>query len=83
MRGFGRVAAAAAVAAITAFVLLLPYSGDDTLPPECYSVFGYVVPCGLGHEQEHGAGFAVAGAVVAALLVLAGWALGRGSRHST
>jgi hypothetical protein len=26
-------------------VLLFPGSGVDTLPPECYSVFGYTVPC--------------------------------------
>lgn len=58
MRGFDWVAAAASLAAVIVFVLLLPYSGDDTDPPECYSVFGYVVPCGLGHEQEqeHGVG---------------------------
>lgn len=77
MRRLGRVAAAAAVAALMGFVLLIPQGGADTDPPECWSYFGYVVPCGFGPEQEHGAGFAFAGAVVAAILVVAGWAVGR------
>lgn len=38
-----------AVAAIAAvYVLLSPSSGVDTDPPECYSSFGYVVPCADG-----------------------------------
>lgn len=77
MRRFARVAAAAAIAAVIGFVLLIPQGGADTDPPECLSYFGYVVPCGLGPEQEHGAGFAFAGAGVAAILVAAGWAVGR------
>ena len=77
MRRFGWVAAAAVVAAIIGFVLLAPQSGIDTYPPQCTSPFGYVVPCGFGPEQEHGMGFAVAGAVVAAVLFVAGWAVGR------
>jgi hypothetical protein len=77
MRRFGRVAAAAAIAAVVGFVLLIPQGGADTDPPECWSYFGYVVPCGLGPEQEHGAGFAFAGAIVAAVLVVTGWAVGR------
>ena len=74
MRRLGRVAAAAA---LIGFVLLIPQGGADTDPPECWSYFGYVVPCGFGPEQEHGTGFAFAGAVVAAILVVAGWAVGR------
>jgi hypothetical protein len=77
MRRFGRVATAAAIAAVLGFVLLIPQGGADTDPPECWSYFGYVVPCGLGPEQEHGAGFAFAGAIVAAVLVVTGWAVGR------
>jgi hypothetical protein len=77
MRRFGRVAAAAAIAAVVGFVLLIPQGGDDTDPPECWSYFGYVVPCGFGPEQEQGAGFAFAGAIVAAVLVVTGWAVGR------
>jgi hypothetical protein len=77
MRRFGWVAAAAVVAAIIGFVLLAPQSGIDTYPPQCTSYFGYVVPCGLSPEQEHGAGFAFAGAIVAAVLVVTGWAVGR------
>lgn len=31
---------------IVALVLLFPASGNSRQPPECYSVFGYSVPCG-------------------------------------
>jgi hypothetical protein len=55
-------------------------TSDLTDPPECSSYFGYVVPCGLGSEQDHGAGFAVAGAIAAALLVIGGSAAGRQDR---
>ncbi|MFP5331096.1 MAG: hypothetical protein ACLGHX_01835 [Acidimicrobiia bacterium] len=65
------------VAAVIVFVLLLPVSGQDSDPPECFSVFGYVVPCGLGPDQPHGEGFAIVGAVVAAGLVLIGSAVVR------
>lgn len=40
--------AAALVAAVLTHVLLAPASGIDTNPPECYSYFGYVVPCNNG-----------------------------------
>lgn len=33
------------VAGAVALLLLFPGSGIDRQPPECYSVFGYVVPC--------------------------------------
>jgi hypothetical protein len=64
---------AAVLGALVAFVLLIPSGGNDSDPPECFSSFGYVVPCGFGPEQSHGAGFAGAGAVWGALLVGAGW----------
>jgi drug/metabolite transporter (DMT)-like permease len=67
----------AVLAALVVFVLLLPWSGNDSDPPECFSVLGYVVPCGPGPEQQQGQGFALAGAVVAAVLVGAGSAVGR------
>lgn len=70
-------AVAAALAAAAVFGLLLPWSGNDSDPPECFSSFGYVVPCGLGPEQPHGVGFALVGAVLAAALVGIGWAAGR------
>ncbi len=79
MRRYGSAAAAAALA-VAVFVLLIPQRGNETDPPECFSYFGYVVPCGLGPEQDHGAGFAFAGAVVVAVLVVAGWAVGRAQR---
>lgn len=56
-------AVAAAIAAVGVFALLAPYSGNDTDPPKCFSLLGYVVPCALGPEQAHGVGFALAGHV--------------------
>lgn len=81
MRGIRSTIVTAVLAALVVFVLLLPWSGNDSDPPECFSVFGYVVPCGPGPEQQQGEGFALAGAVVAAVLVGAGSAVGR--REST
>jgi hypothetical protein len=63
--------------ALVVFVLLVPVRGNDSDPPECFSAFGYVVPCGLGPEQSHGSGFAFAGAVLGASLVGIGAAAGR------
>ena len=37
---------AAPVGGVVALALLFPFAGADTLPPVCYSVFGYSVPCG-------------------------------------
>ncbi len=54
------VAVVSAVAVgILVLLLLFPASGVDTQPPECYSAFGYVVPCGDGLSF----GLALAGAV--------------------
>lgn len=47
-RGSWRTAAIAALAAVVVLLLLFPASGIDTQPPECYSMFGYSVPCGGG-----------------------------------
>lgn len=80
MRAFRSTALVAALAAVFVFVLLVPFSGNDSDPPECFSVFGYVVPCGFGPEQRHGSGFALGGAVVAAGLVCVGSAVGRRER---
>lgn len=60
---------AAVIGALIAVVLLVPSGGIDTDPPECYSVVGYVVPCGFG--------LAGAGALIAALLVVGGSVAGR------
>lgn len=73
---------AAAVAALAVLVLLFPTGGVDSDPPECYSTFGYVVPCGFGPEQGKGPEFALAGAVVAAMLVGVGSFVGRRERRS-
>jgi drug/metabolite transporter (DMT)-like permease len=80
MMRFRATALAAVFGGLIALVLLLPSRGVDSDPPECYSYFDYVVPCGLGSEQLHGAGFAVAGAVAAALFVIGGSAAGRQDR---
>lgn len=40
--------AIALLAGVVALVLLFPASGIDPIPPECYSAFGYVVPCADG-----------------------------------
>jgi hypothetical protein len=77
---FRATALTAAFGAVVAFVLLLPSHGVDSDPPECYSYGGYVVPCGLGPEQDHGAGFAAAGALAAALSVVGGSVAGRRDR---
>lgn len=80
MRRFRATILASVFGALVAFVLLIPSSGIDSDPPECYSYLGYVVPCGFGPHQSHGAGFATAGAVAAALLVATGSAAGRRER---
>lgn len=52
------------VAAAVGIVILLalhPASGIDRLPPECYSMLGYVVPCGSALAF----GVALAGALAA------------------
>lgn len=77
MRGFGVTAAISGLAALLVFVLLFPYAGNDSDPPECFSVLGYVVPCGFGHEQDQGVDFALAGAALGAALVVVGSAVGR------
>jgi len=53
--------AVAILAGIVVLVLLFPASGVDTRPPECYSAFGYTVPCGAGWSLAAGA--ATAGVV--------------------
>ena len=81
MRGFGTTALVAALAAVAVFVMLFPVSMQDSAPPECHSMFTYVVPCGLGPDQSQGIGFALVGAVLAAALVGAGSAVGRYERR--
>ncbi|CAN5506899.1 hypothetical protein BH20CHL7_BH20CHL7_13350 [soil metagenome] len=40
--------AIALLAGLVVLVLLFPASGIDPIPPQCYSAFGYVVPCADG-----------------------------------
>lgn len=56
----------ALIAGLVAVLVLLPWSGIDTDPPECFSMFDYTVPCGSGLA------FA-AGAAVAAIVALGFW----------
>ncbi len=62
------MALGAAAAGFLAFVLLFPASGVDPVPPKCFSMFGYSVPCGAGLSFSVGLGVAlVAGVGLAAL----------------
>ncbi len=47
--------AVALIAGLVVFVLLIPAGGVDTLPPQCWSVFGYGVPCSGGVSVAAGA----------------------------
>ena len=61
-----RTIAIALVAGLVVLLALFPASGVDTLPPECYSMFGYVVPCDAWISW-------VAGAAVAGLVGVGLW----------
>jgi hypothetical protein len=61
--------ATALLAGLVVLVLLFPGSGVMPQPPQCFSVFGYGVPCNAGVAVAAGA--ATAG-VVGALLWIAG-----------
>lgn len=43
------------LAGLVVLVLLFPASGIDPIPPRCFSVFGYTVPCGGGLAVAAGA----------------------------
>lgn len=53
------------LAGLIAVVLLLPWYGLDSDPPQCFTMFDYRVPCGAG--LAFAAGAAVAGVVGIAL----------------
>lgn len=66
----GRRIAVALGAGLIVFALLLPVHGIDPIPPVCFAVVGYVVPCE--------GGIAAAVGVVTALIVgLVLWLTGR------
>ncbi len=65
----------ALLAGLVVLVLLFPGSGIDRQPPECYSMFGYVVPCDAWVAWA--AGSATAGVVGLAL-----WVIDRGRRFA-
>jgi hypothetical protein len=54
------------LAGLVVLLLLSPAHGVDTLPPQCFSVVGYDVPCGEGLAVA-------AGAATAAVVGLALW----------
>jgi hypothetical protein len=66
---FAKVALAL-LAGLIVLVLLFPASGVDPIPPRCFSVLGYSVPCGGGLAVT-------AGAASAAAVGLALWLKGR------
>lgn len=80
MKRLGATGAAALFGGVLVFLLLFPANGNDSDPPECFSVLNYVVPCGFGHDQSPGAGFAVLGASAAVGLVVVGAFAGRRDR---
>lgn len=47
-RPSARTFVVALLAGLAVLLLLFPGSGIDRQPPECYSMFGYTVPCGGG-----------------------------------
>jgi hypothetical protein len=65
-----RTIVVALLAGLVVLVLLVPGSGIDRQPPECYSVFGYVVPCDAWVAWA-------AGAATASIVGLGLWGLGR------
>ncbi len=60
----------ALLAGLAVVVLLFPASGIEPIPPVCFSMFGYVVPCAAWVAW-------VAGAAAGGLVGLALWAMGR------
>lgn len=63
-----RTIVVALLAGLVVLVLLFPGGGIDRQPPECYSMFGYVVPCDAWVAWAAGA--ATAGVVGLALWVV-------------
>lgn len=61
---------------IVVLVLLAPASGADTLPPQCWAMLGYSVPCGSALSIA-------AGAATAGLVGLALWYSSRRGKHQT
>jgi hypothetical protein len=47
--------AVALLAGLVVLVLLYPVAIAETLPPQCFSVFGYGVPCDAGWSLAAGA----------------------------
>lgn len=70
-RGPSAKVAVAVLAGLIVLVLLFPASGVDTSPPQCFSAFGYTVPCEALPWPAVAAGAATA-AVVGLFLWIAG-----------
>lgn len=65
-----RTIVVALLAGLVVVLLLVPGSGIDRQPPECYSVFGYVVACDAWVAWA-------AGAATAAVVGLGLWVIDR------
>ena len=66
--------AIASLAGLVVLVLLVPASGIEPQPPQCFSVFGYTVPCVDGLAIA-------AGAATAGVVGLLLWITGRGTHQ--
>lgn len=62
------------LAGVVVLVLLAPASGADTLPPQCWAMLGYSVPCGSALSLA-------AGAATAGIIGLALWFNSRRRKH--
>lgn len=65
-----RTIVVALLAGLAVVLLLFPGSGNSAQPPQCYSIFGYLVPCDAWVAWA-------AGAATAGVAGLALWALDR------
>lgn len=74
--GWGASIAIALLLGIVVLVLLAPASGADTLPPRCWAMLGYGVPCGSALSLA-------AGAATAGLVGLALRYISRRRKHQT
>ncbi len=75
-----RRAAVATTVGLVAAVLLFPWYGVDSDPPQCWSIFDYVVPCHAGVAVLAGLGGA---AMVGVLISVISRAPGRRRRAQT
>jgi hypothetical protein len=73
---FGRAALYAGLSGLVVFALLAPVHGAQTIPPQCFSVVGYDVPC-------ENAVAPITGAATALIVAVALWMTGRGTHRGS